>query len=82
MERVRIFSSPTCPYCRQAKEFLKSKNIDFEDIDVTSNPDAIQELRQVSGGARSVPVIVIDDIVLIGFEQMELEKALKTKGLL
>lgn len=82
MSNVRIFSSPTCPYCRQAKEFFKKNNIAFEDIDVMSNPEAVQEMRRVSGGARSVPVIVIDDIVMVGFDQPELEKALKSKGLL
>lgn len=79
--RVRIFSTPTCPYCKQAKEFFTSKGIVFEDIDVTSNPNSLKEMRTISGGARTVPVIVIDDAVIVGYEEADIVKILKEKGL-
>ncbi len=81
-ERVRIFSTTTCPYCKQAKDFLASKGIKFEDFDVITNPEALREMREISGGARTVPVIVIDDTVLVGYDEQEFTKVLKDKGLL
>jgi len=80
--RVRIFSTPTCPYCKQAKEFLSSKGISFEDIDVSSNPEGLKEMRTITGGARTVPVIVIDDTVIVGYEETDIAKTLKEKGLI
>ncbi|MEJ5301014.1 MAG: Uxx-star family glutaredoxin-like (seleno)protein [Thermodesulforhabdaceae bacterium] len=80
--RVRIFSTPTCPYCKQAKEFLTTKGISFEDVDVSSNPEGLKEMRSISGGARTVPVIAIDDVVIVGYEETDIVKTLKEKGLL
>ncbi|MGC8719247.1 MAG: glutaredoxin family protein [Thermodesulforhabdaceae bacterium] len=80
--RVRIFSTPTCPYCKQAKEFLSSKGIAFEDIDVTSNPEGLKEMRTITGGARTVPVIVIDDAVIVGYEEADVIRTLKEKKIL
>jgi len=80
--RVRIFSTPTCPYCKQAKEFLSSKGISFEDIDVSSNPEGLKEMKNITGGARTVPVIVIDDTVIVGYEETDIAKTLKEKGLI
>jgi glutaredoxin 3 len=80
--RVRIFSTPTCHYCKQAKEFLSSKGISFEDIDVSSNPEGLKEMRNITGGARTVPVIVIDDTVIVGYEEADIAKTLKEKGLI
>ena len=48
-KKVKIYSTPTCPYCKGAKQFLKDNNIDFEDIDVSSNQQAAQEMIQKSG---------------------------------
>ena len=79
-KKVRIYTSPTCGYCTQAKEFLTQKGIDFTVFDVTSDPAALQEMKTVSGGARSVPVIVVGDEVLIGFERTAVEEALKRIG--
>lgn len=80
--QVRIFSTPTCPYCKQAKEFLSSKGIAFEDIDVTSNPEGLKEMRTITGGARTVPVIVIDDVVIVGYEEADVIRTLKEKKIL
>jgi len=80
--RVRIFSTPTCPYCKQAKEFLSSKGVSFEDIDVSSNPEGLKEMKNITRGARTVPVIVIDDMVIVGYEETDIAKTLKEKGLI
>lgn len=74
--KISIYSTPTCPYCVQAKQYFKSKNIEFENIDVAENQEKAQEMIKISG-QMGVPVIKIDDQILIGFDQTEVEKALK-----
>lgn len=74
--QITIYSTPTCPYCVQAKQYFKSKNITFEDIDVSADQAKAQEMIKISG-QMGVPVIKIDDKILIGFDQDEVEKILK-----
>ena len=73
---VKIYSSPTCPYCRKTKEFLTEKGVAFDDYDVTADQDALEEMKKISGSARSIPVISVDDIVMVGFDQSHLEEVL------
>ena len=74
--KVKIYTTPTCNYCVQAKEYFTERGIEFETFDVTKDGDALKEMKSVSGGARSVPVIAIDDKVIIGFDRGAIEKAL------
>lgn len=76
--KVRIYSTPSCHYCQQAKEFLTEKGIEFDTIDVSTDKEAFSEMRKISGGARSVPVIAVGDRVIVGFEQDKVEEALKS----
>ncbi len=57
--KVRVFSTPMCPYCVTLKEFLKKYNIGFEDIDVSQNKTFLDEMIKKSG-QMGVPVIEID----------------------
>ncbi len=59
-----------------AKAFFKEKNIEFEDIDVTSDKKAAQEMKKISGQS-GVPVIDINGKILIGFDAEKIEEALK-----
>lgn len=62
-----IYSTPTCQYCVAAKDFLRANNINFTEIDVASNPEAKQEMIELTG-QRTVPVIRIGaDDVVVGF---------------
>jgi len=76
-KKVKIYTTPACRYCQQAKEFLTRKGIEFEAYDVSKDTEALKEMKQVSGGARSVPVITVCDEVLVGFDRSHLEKALE-----
>ncbi len=75
-KKVKIFTSPSCGYCSQAKEYFTEQGIAFEAIDVTKDAEAFKEMKRISGGARSVPVIAVDDEVIIGFDRGAVEKAL------
>ena len=55
---VKVYSTPTCPYCKKAKEYLSSKGVSFQDIDVSTDKAAADEMVKISG-QMGVPVIVI-----------------------
>ena len=77
--KIRIFSTPTCPYCHAEKDYLKEKKIKFEDIDVSKDQAAAEEMIEKSG-QMGVPVTIIDNkTVIIGFDRAALRKALKLK---
>ncbi|AUS95541.1 NrdH-redoxin [Clostridium thermosuccinogenes] len=72
---VKVYSTPTCPWCTVAKNYLKSKNIEFDDIDVSRDREAAVEMIQKSG-QRGVPVIDIDGNIIVGFNQAAIDKFL------
>ena len=74
---VKVYSTPTCPWCTAAKKYLTSKNVAFEDLDVSKNREAAMEMIQKSG-QRGVPVIEINGNVIVGFDQATIEKLLRT----
>ena len=59
-----------------AKEFLSQKGVDYVAYDVTKDRDALKEMMEISGGARSVPVISICNEVMLGFDSNRVEQAL------
>ena len=72
---VTVYSTPTCPYCKQAKEFLKQKGIPFNDLDVTTDQKLVEEMIKKSG-QMGVPVIDVDGTIIVGFDKKKLEKTL------
>ena len=74
-KKVVVYSTPTCPYCKGAKDYLSRKGILFVDRDVAQDREAAREMMQKSG-QMSVPVITIDDEIVVGFDQALLDKLL------
>lgn len=74
---VKIFSTPTCPYCKKAKAYLDEKGIKYQNVDISENPGAVEEMVSLSG-QMGVPVIIIDDNVIVGFDREALDNALKS----
>lgn len=74
-KRVKVYSTSTCPYCSMTKAFLKENNIAFEDIDVSQDTAAAQEMVQKTG-QMAVPVIDVDGQIIIGFDKKALSKEL------
>jgi len=72
---VKIYSTPTCPWCKKAKAYLTEKNIPFESVDVSSDQAAQKEMIEKSG-QMGVPVLDIDGKIIIGFDVGEIDKAL------
>ena len=79
MARVRIYSTRFCPYCLAVKEFLKSHNIEFEDVDVAEDKEVLKEMIEKSG-QMGVPVIEIDGEVIVGFDKERISKLLKIEN--
>ncbi|PJE57547.1 MAG: NrdH-redoxin [Candidatus Portnoybacteria bacterium CG10_big_fil_rev_8_21_14_0_10_38_18] len=75
---VKVYSTPTCPYCVTLKNFLKEHNIQFEDIDVSQNELAQKEMIEKSG-QYGVPVVDIDGQIIVGFDQDRIKQLLKIK---
>ncbi|MDP2598543.1 MAG: glutaredoxin domain-containing protein [Candidatus Liptonbacteria bacterium] len=73
---VKIYSTPTCVYCKMAKEFFKKNNVKYEDYDVASDMKAREEMVQKSHQL-GVPVIDIDGQIIVGFDRDTLMAALK-----
>jgi glutaredoxin-like YruB-family protein len=78
---IKIYSTPTCPYCVMAKDFLKKNNIPFEDVNVAIDHKAAEEMIAKTH-QMGVPVIDIEGTIFIGFNKPEIEKTLKEKKLL
>ena len=74
-KNVIIYSTPTCPWCHRTKEFLKSKNIGFKDVDVSKDHAAAEEMVEKSGQL-GVPVIDIDGKIFVGFDKEGISKEL------
>jgi glutaredoxin-like YruB-family protein len=76
--KVKVYSTPTCPYCKQAKEFLKQNGIEYDDIDVAADQKAADEMVQKSG-QMGVPVLDVDGTIIVGFDKEAIKRALKLK---
>ena len=74
-KKIIVYSTPTCPYCIRAKQFLKENNIIFQDTDVSGNQTAAQEMIKKSG-QMGVPVIEIDGEIIIGFDKQAISEKL------
>ena len=74
--RVVIYSTPACPVCKRAKEYFSQKGIAYEDIDVSTDRIAADEMVKKSGQI-GVPVIFVDNTMLVGFNALRLDIALR-----
>jgi glutaredoxin 3 len=72
---IKIYSTPSCGYCKVAKEFLTSKDIAYTDVDVSVDANARQEMVDKSGQL-GVPVFDIDGQVIVGYNEQLLSKVL------
>ena len=67
-KKVKVYSTTTCPYCIRTKQFLKENSVEFEDIDVSTNQQAAQEMIEKSG-QMGVPVLDINGEIVVGFDK-------------
>ena len=73
---VTIYSTPQCAYCKMAKEYFKSKNLQYEEIGLVGNSEA-QQLVMAKAGMVAAPIIEINGKFVVGFNREEINKALE-----
>ncbi|PKL69718.1 MAG: glutaredoxin [Methanomicrobiales archaeon HGW-Methanomicrobiales-1] len=73
MTKVTVYSTQNCPYCRMAKAFLDKHGVPYESIDVGADNEAAKKMIDLSG-QRGVPVIIVDDEVIVGFDSERLNE--------
>lgn len=78
MKNVTIYSTPTCHFCHAAKDFFKEQNVTFTDYNVSQDSAKRDEMIQKSG-QMGVPVIFVDDEMVIGFDEPKLRDLLGIK---
>jgi glutaredoxin-like YruB-family protein len=78
MKPVTIYSTPTCTYCNAAKDYFKKNNVTYTEYNVASDEMRRKEMIDKTSQL-GVPVIVIDDQVIVGFDQEAISKALENK---
>lgn len=74
---IEIYSTPTCHYCNIAKEYFKKNNLEYIEYNVKDDLDKRKEMIEISG-QMGVPVIVIKEDVLIGFNKEDIDKVIRT----
>ncbi len=73
---ITIYSTPTCVYCKTLKEYFGSKNIAFQEVDVSENEKELEKMVAISG-QMGVPVVDIEGEVVIGFDRERIDQILK-----
>lgn len=69
MKEVKVYSTNYCPFCTRAKQLLKSKNIPFQEIDLTNQSDLREKISKETGW-QTVPMIFIDGKLIGGFDDL------------
>lgn len=73
---TKVYSTPTCVYCKTLKSYLSQNKIEFEEIDVSKDEKELQDMIKKSG-QMGVPVVDIDGEVIVGFDKEKIDKLLK-----
>ncbi|MEK6874610.1 MAG: glutaredoxin domain-containing protein [Nanoarchaeota archaeon] len=73
IKNVKVYTTPTCPYCKLAKKWLAEHKVQYEEIDVSVDEKARQYITKKSGEV-GVPQIEVDGKVIVGFDREALEK--------
>jgi len=74
-KNVIIYTTPSCPYCKMAKEYFSQKKIKYQEINVASDKKAAQDMIKKSG-QMGVPVIEINGKIIVGYDRHEIERVL------
>lgn len=77
---ITIYTTPTCGFCHMAKDYFKSKEVEYDEKDVTKDAEAYKEIMEKSGQL-GVPVIDISGSIIIGFDKPKIDSALEDNKL-
>ena len=77
--KVIIFSTPTCSFCNAAKRYFREKNVRFTDVDVSRDQRAARDMQRKTG-QMGVPVILINNKPIVGFDKPRIMQMLNLKN--
>lgn len=75
---IKIYTTPTCVYCKNLKEYFNSKDIKFEEVDVSKDEKELEKMVSISG-QMGVPVVDIDGNIVVGFDKVKIDELLNLK---
>ncbi|MEK7582033.1 MAG: glutaredoxin domain-containing protein [Patescibacteria group bacterium] len=75
MKQVSIYTTPTCTYCKMSKDFFKENNISYQEYNVAVDLEKRKEIIEKSG-QMGVPVIFIDNEIVVGFDKARFKELL------
>lgn len=73
---IKIYTTPSCTYCTKAKKYLKENHVPFTEFNVAKDMRRADEMVKKSG-QMGVPVLDVHGKIIVGFNQPEIEKALR-----
>jgi len=76
--KVIIFTTPTCSFCNAAKRYFREKKIRFRDVDVSRDQRAARDMQRKTGQS-GVPVILINNRPIVGFDKPKINRMLGIK---
>ena len=79
MKKVSIYTTPSCVYCKMAKDYFSKHKVQYTELDVASDAKA-RDLMIQKTGQLGVPVIDIDGKYVVGFDQRRLAELLEISG--
>tara|TARA_B100001778_G_C18444065_1_gene563688 strand:+ start:362 stop:616 length:255 start_codon:yes stop_codon:yes gene_type:complete len=75
MKKITIYTGPVCNYCDAAKRLLKRNSLEFNEIDISSGPEVLNEMINKTNGKRTIPQIFFDNEHIGGYVEIrQLEK--------
>jgi glutaredoxin 3 len=69
---VEVYTTSYCPFCFRAKDLLEQKGVQFEEIDVTDDPELRRQMMMRAGGRRTVPEIFINGRIIGGYDELRM----------
>ena len=76
MKNITVYSGPSCGFCDAAKRLLGRNNLEYKEIDISTDPNLMGEMINKAGGKRTIPQIFFEDHHVGGYQELrELEKS-------
>lgn len=76
MAKVILYSTPTCPFCQKAEDYLREKKIDFENVNVAIDREGLRKMKEKSGQI-GVPVLDVNGEIILGFNREKIDEVLR-----
>lgn len=73
--KVLVFTTPTCSWCNRLKAYLRERRVPFREVDITRDPSAARDVQRRTGQT-GVPVIIIDNTAVVGFDRPKIDRLL------